>query len=408
MSTVGTEYLIGRYHFFNMKKQKILVIANGIFGKKPGLSGGDVRFLEIVRRWYQDGHEIHLLSSPEAVRVCRIFGFTPIMHVIPAPGEGTRLSFITRALQATFYLPTSLDTFTDGIIYSVNDSVFDSIPAFKLKLRHRSTVCWAAVIHWLPPFPPWRRKRSTLFNSVMFFVNERISVTLIKYFADVVLAVSDSTTDQLRVFGVSMQKVHSVTCGVNFDEVRAIVKNVHKKIYDAIFMKRAQPVKGIFDFVDIWKRVVAVFPKAKLLIVGGEGSEEILLKQQIRDAQLEHNMKSVGYIQNFTEKFTYMAQSKLFVLPSYEENWAIVIGEAMASGVPVVAYGLAELRYVWRDYVEWSPVGDSARFAQRIIGLLKDSKKQTQMRNRALRYIKSFNWNDIAADELLYILSHKL
>src|SRR3989344_4314968 len=406
MSTVGTEYLIGLCHIFNMKKQKILVIANGIFGKRPGLSGGDVRFLEIVRRWHKDGHEIHLLSSREALAVCRIFGFSPIMHVIDGPDEASRTTFITRALQTSFHLPKSLDSFTKGIIYSVNDSVFDSIPAFKLKLRHRNTICWAAVIHWLPPFPPWKRKRSTLFNSVMFYINERISVTLIKYFADALLAVSDTTLEQLRTFGVTMNKVHSVKCGVNFDEVRAILKNVHTKIYDAIFMKRAQPVKGIFDFVDIWKRVVAVFPNAKLLIVGVEGNEEKLLKEQIRQAHLERNMHSVGDIQNFTEKFTYMAQSKLFVLPSYEENWAIVIGEAMASGVPVVAYELRELRYVWSNYVTWSPVGDSAKFAERIIELLKNSKKREQMKIRGMRFIRSFDWNDIAKDELLYILSH--
>ncbi len=388
-----------------MEKQKILVIANGIFGKDPGLSGGDVRFLEIVRRWHESGHEIHLLSSKEAEDVCGIFGFKPIMHVIPGPAECNRITFITRAFQACLWSPAQLVGFNEGIIYSVNDSVFDSVPAWRIKLSLREKVKWAAVVHWLPPFPPWKRRKSTIMNSILFYVNERISIILIKFFADIALAVSDSTARQLVDFGLTKSKIVSVKCGVNFSEIRRIVSRIKIKKYEAIFMKRAQPVKGVFDFIKIWKRVIEVYPKAKLLIAGGEGGEEELLKQEIARAGLAKNIRSVGYLHSFKEKFTYMGQSRVFVLPSYEENWAIVIGEAMASRIPVIAYGLRELKQVWQSRVLWTSVGDTDKFAEAIITLLKSSKQRIQMVRNGLVFIKSLDWKTIARQELEKIVN---
>lgn len=386
-----------------MKKQKVLVIANGIFGKKPGLSGGDVRFLEIVRNWAKEGHEIHLLSSPEALEICKIFEFSPILHALSGPDECTRLTFIWRAIQSMFILPASLDDFHEGLIYSVNDSVFDSVPAWRLKLRLGEKVRWAAVVHWLPPFPPWKRKKSTLFNSIMFFFNERLSILLVKRFADVVLAVSNSTSQQLKDYGLDMKKVRSVKCGVNYVQVRRIVTQIKMKAYDAIFMKRAQAVKGIYDFIDIWRRVVDVFPKAKLIIVGGEGDDELALKEDVDNAGLTKNVKFTGYIHSFEEKFSYLAQSKVFVLPSYEENWAIVIGEAMAAGIPVVAYKLKELVEVWGKHVSWAETGNTEEFAGKVIQILKNSKRYDGQKTRALRFIKNFDWQEIADRELSYI-----
>lgn len=387
-----------------MKKQKILVIANGIFGKNPGLSGGDVRFLEIVRHWAKDGHEIHLLSSPEAIDICRIFGFTPILHALPGPAESNRMTFIYRALQSILIIPKSLETFTEGIIYSINDSVFDSVPAFRIKRRYPKGLRWAAVVHWLPPFPPWKRKKSTVFNSIMFFVNERISAMLIKYFADRVLAVSDTTKQQLLDFGVNKDKVRSVKCGVNFREVRAIVERVRGKTYDAIFMKRAQPVKGIYDFIDIWKRVLDHIPQAKLLIVGGEGDDEQQLKSAVLSAGLSAHVTFTGYIHSFSEKFTYLGLSRIFVLPSYEENWAIVIGEAMAAGIPVVSYGLKELKTVWNNLVTWVPVGNTRVFADEVVTLLRSERNRKDITSKALTFIQSLEWKTIAKEELAHIV----
>ena len=134
-----------------------------------------------------------------------------------------------------------------------------------------------------------------------------------------------------------MAKVHTVECGVNFTEIREISETVSDKHYDAVFMKRIQAVKGIFDIIDIWKMVLKERPNAKLVVIG-EGIDGEKARRIVKEENLSNNIIFSGMVLDTIEKFQLLASSKLFVLPTYEENWAIVIGEAMAAGIPVITY----------------------------------------------------------------------
>ena len=61
---------------------KILFIANVIFGENPGLSGGEIRFIEIAKFWASKGHEIHLMSSKGGKTLCNNLGLEVIFHNI--------------------------------------------------------------------------------------------------------------------------------------------------------------------------------------------------------------------------------------------------------------------------------------------------------------------------------------
>lgn len=42
--------------------------------------------------------------------------------------------------------------------------------------------------------------------------------------------------------------------------------------------------------------------------------------------------------------YSLLKSSKVFVFPSHEEGWGIAVCEAMAAGLPIVAYDLAPFR----------------------------------------------------------------
>jgi glycosyltransferase involved in cell wall biosynthesis len=116
-----------------------------------------------------------------------------------------------------------------------------------------------------------------------------------------------------------------------------------------------------------------------------------------------NNVDFLGPIYDFGRKFSILASSKLFVLPSYEENWAIVIGEAMAAGVPVLCYDLPEIRNIWQDKVIWVTKGDKRLFASKVLELLDDERSRIELSLKGLRFIKKYDWNEIAKKEMSII-----
>jgi len=380
---------------------KILIIANGIIGDDPSPSGGDVRFLMLAREWFKKGYEIHILSSSGCQRLIDQFGFEAKLHVLEWNDKTKirRISFVWRAISSLLFLPKSLKNF-EGIVYSANDSMFDVLPAWRLKLANRKKIKWSAIVHWIPPFPPWKRRQSSIINSILFYINVVLSVLIARFFADYLLPVSYSTSIQLKNYGVPINKTYSVKCGVDFNQIRTSAKKRTAKTYDAVFMKRIQGVKGAFDLVEIWKKVVEKRPDAVLAIIGDEGEDSVILRKKLDDAGISANIDFLGYIYDVDQKFEILNKSKLFILPSYEENWAISLGEAMCTGLPCIAYGLPELKQVWGNYVEWIEIGNKSDFASRIITYLSDYLLCESRVQPGIDFTSNLDWSILAQEEL--------
>jgi len=376
---------------------KILFINNGVVGEHPGVSGGETRYIEIAKNWAAKGHEIHLLSSLGGKYLCDRFGLPVQLHPMIAVNSQKRWAHVFRLYQAIFQLPKSIFEERFDLVYSTSELSYDVLPAFLIKRRH-GDVRWAVAVHWLPPFPPWKRSDSSVWNSTAFFVTERLGLYLARRFANILLPISVETGHQLAAVRVPKERYTSVECGVVYDKIQAIAHTVKTKAVHAIFMKRLQAVKGVFDLLDIWQQVVRVKPDAQLTVVG-DGFDGERMKQMTRDRQLDKNIEYCGVIYDFEEKFKKLAEAKLFLLPSHEENWAIVIGEALAAGTPVIAYDLKELRSVWQQNCLFVKEGNTTEFANQVLHLFDDEEEWTKRRKAGLEYVQRYDWKRIAERE---------
>lgn len=385
---------------------KILLIANGIDSQKPGLSGGEVRFIEIAKNWEKLGYEIELLSNKGGVEICNHLGLKiSRFHSYNDINLNGRTGFLFRTLQSIFTFPKSLLNF-EGLVYSSNEMLFDVIPGLKLKLKNRNLI-WGVVVHWLPPFPPWKRKESTLINSILFFINQRLSLFISNIYADKLFAVSKSTFDDVIKWGGNSRKVIAVNCGINLEDIKPFTNNSNfPKKYDAVFMKRLQAVKGIFDVINAWFKVCKINKDAKLLIIG-EGIDGENARLLVKKLGLCNNITFIGPVFDFKEKFQLIKSSKLFVLPTYEENWAIVIGEALSIGIPVITYDLKELNDVWGKSIITIETGNIVKFSEKIINLLNDQNKLNDAIANAKINIDKFDWKRISQLELDYLAKTK-
>jgi len=73
---------------------------------------------------------------------------------------------------------------------------------------------------------------------------------------------------------------------------------------------------------------------ARLIILGEDGPARSQLETLIQEQQLEADVSLAGFSAN---PWSYMAAADVFVLPSQEEPFGLVLVEAMACGLPVIA-----------------------------------------------------------------------
>jgi len=242
--------------------------------------------------------------------------------------------------------------------------------------------------------------------SLAFLVSERLSLLAAALGANRLLAVSPATTRLLLSVGFPKRRVTTVPCGVDLAALDAIARTTKERRYAAATIMRVSAEKGIFALIDSWKLVVAANPSARLAVIGG-GIDMEAAQARVRTLGLEDNVDFLGLILDTTRAFTTLRTAKVFLHPSFKENWAIAIGEAMALGMPVIAFDLPELQEVWGEAFRAVPRGDASAFAGEIVALLADEPGRRDLAERGLARVRSLDWADIAHRELEEIAGNR-
>lgn len=92
--------------------------------------------------------------------------------------------------------------------------------------------------------------------------------------------------------------------------------------------------KGFDLLIDAFARAAPAIPDWRL-VIWGEGPERPALEAQCARLGLGGRVSLPGITRQPGE---WIAQSDLFILSSRFEGWGIVVGEAMAAGLPVIAF----------------------------------------------------------------------
>src|SRR2546428_3358338 len=97
-------------------------------------------------------------------------------------------------------------------------------------------------------------------------------------------------------------------------------------------LARLVPSKGIRILLDAMPHLLQEYPDA-LLLVGGGGEEQEALERQAHALGITDRVVFVGPVQ---DPRNFYRRLDLFVLPSLEEGFGLVLLEAMVTGVPVI------------------------------------------------------------------------
>lgn len=385
-------------------KLKILYFFNSGGVVSAGLSGGDVRFMEIAKRIQMNyGNEIHILTTTGGQETCKVEELKAIFYLLPIyflKKESNKVSKIYSLLITIFtsFFKTPLLPYCD-IAYTTSDIVTDTIPAWIYKRKY-SNAKWIAMVHHRYNLP-WKRKGNLLLN-FLGFASQRISFKLIRNCADAIFVYRSPEGKQIQDYFLKRKfsnKIFEVENGIPFHSISQI--SVENEKFDACFAAGLRESKGMFDLIKIWK-LVCIKKKDASLVVIGSGRQELLTKMQtlVNKYGLYDNVYFTGLIPHGHRLFETVKSSSIFISPSYEEGWGIAVCEAMGCGLPVVAWDLPVYKRLFPKGMITVPVGDIEEFAGQVVRLLNDIQLRRNMVRDAVEVASRYDWDDIAEREL--------
>jgi glycosyltransferase involved in cell wall biosynthesis len=234
----------------------------------------------------------------------------------------------------------------------------------------------------------------------------RRPLTRLHNLADCVIVISEHLESELRAYGLS-SPIELNGVGLDTAPIDA-VSDPGEKTYDGVFVGRHDIEKGVFDLVEIWSRVVREHPSAKLAMIGSSNpTNRAKLVSLISRLGLRDSVELLGTVGD-EEKYEVMKLAKVCVFPSYVEEWGIVPQEALACGLPVVAYDLPVYRenIVPCEAVFRLPVGDVEGIARKTSELLREDAYR---RYSAVGpdFVRRFEWDEVASREFSIMLRAK-
>jgi 1,4-alpha-glucan branching enzyme len=163
--------------------------------------------------------------------------------------------------------------------------------------------------------------------------------------------------------------------------------------------------KGVTDAIRAWALVRRTVPDAQLVMVGA-GPERASGAALADELGISDAVEWRGFVSE-DEKRRILSESRLLLAPSYEEGWGISVCEALASGVPVVAYRLPVLDSLFDSaYLGTSP-GDTSSLAQLATRVLTDDSVAESLARRGRKTAERYDVTRVADDELETILARR-
>ncbi len=166
-------------------------------------------------------------------------------------------------------------------------------------------------------------------------------------------------------------------------------KGVHNLIYMAKILQR----KGIKDFT---------------IAVVGKGAQKETMKKIMKDSATEEYFRFLDFV-SYDEIPDVHRMADVMVLPSYpvmywQEQFGMVLAEALASGTPVISTMSGSIPEVVGDAAELIPSGDYIALADSVIRLKDESAYREDLAKKGRDRAKEMFDSNIAAHKFMDVI----
>lgn len=174
-------------------------------------------------------------------------------------------------------------------------------------------------------------------SKLIKFLAKKLIISKILREANAIIFTCDSERNDLEA---SLQaKAYNLSYGASLDEGREMVNFSAMRVSKGtriMFSGRFDKKKNLPLLLKAMPRILSNYPDLILDIAGSGTAKELgNLKTLVRTLGLEKNVDFHGWIDK-TKMDELFSSTRLLVLPSENENFALVVSEALSAGVPCV------------------------------------------------------------------------
>ena len=361
------------------------------------LSGGDVHTLMMAEGAVRHGHAVHFFAGhglklqlderklPVELTLTDS-GLLPVEKWDSLKGQVTLLYDYTRRLRGSFRELHRISS--EDCVYLNTDFWWDVLPGIRSAARRKlmilgmdSPTLGQVLAASRPDVQPIR------LPSLHYWLSQQIGLRLFRRCPSKRLFyVHPDQKPRLLRLGYRAEELVYISNGVDVTRADAVAEQ--EKQFDVVWTGRVHAQKGIEDLLTTLVRLAREIPDFKAMLIGKVKER---LEPRIRELGLERHVQFSGYVSE-DEKFRLLKCSRLFLMPSRYESWGIVIGEALACGVPVLAYRLDCYPAVFGDLVRYVPTFDAERYRAEAVRLVRELRAgQNYLEPNKLRQFKGEN-----------------
>lgn len=229
-------------------------------------------------------------------------------------------------------------------------------------------------------------------DTVMSRTIERVitpyTKSILKYF-DSFTAVSTAAADYAS--GLTDRRIAIIPNGIDLKKYHRPAKFVSSAPNNVLFIGRLEKRKGVMFLLRAMQALQAVYPDIELRIVG-DGPD----REKLERYAAELGVKGTFYGKVSEEdKLRLLHEATVFCSPArYGESFGIVLLEAMAAGVPIVAGDNPGYVAVMKDTGVLSIIDpqNTADFARRLEVFATDEALRKHWQAWATHYVKQFSY----------------
>jgi glycosyltransferase involved in cell wall biosynthesis len=233
---------------------------------------------------------------------------------------------------------------------------------------------------------------------------ERLALSV--YRKTPLVAISESTRQELLLYGCRKENVFLVPCAVNHTTYRQL-PGIHRNDPLIGYVGRIKKYKSVDHLLHAFVIVLKELPQTKLSIIGeGDGKPEF--QRIAHELHIDNATTFTGFLP-MEEKVRLLNQMRLVVNTSAKEGWGLTVTEANACGAPAIASDVPGLRDAVIDgetglLYEY---GNIEQLAEKILLLLRDEHLRMRLATGALSYAQSLTW-DKSAEIMLDVIEKVL